>query len=163
MFISFRDGFSKDIQRSTISSWLKQTVIFAYENSDVDTQALQNVKVQDVGAMAASLALKGGVSPDQILGEKPPNQKTKMFDKKEIINNLTAKQILSDLLYYWVLRVELCSIILLNSRFFTSLCFITTNAYMTLFSPTVCLHLPGLFTYLCTPTWSVHKLHTVFF
>ena len=53
-------GFSKDIQRSTISSWLKQTVIFAYESSDVETQTLSNVKAHDVRSMAASLAFKGG-------------------------------------------------------------------------------------------------------
>ena len=68
LFISFKDGFSKDIQRSTISSWLKQTVILAYESSDVETQTLTNVKAHDVRSMAASLAFKGGVSLDQILG-----------------------------------------------------------------------------------------------
>ena len=68
LFISFKDGFSKDIQKSTISSWLKQTVILAYESSDVETQSLANIKTHDVRSMAASLAFKGGVSLDQILG-----------------------------------------------------------------------------------------------
>ena len=68
LFISFKDGFSKAIQRSTISSWLKQTVILAYESSDVETQTLSNVKAHDVRSMAASLAFKGGLSLDQILG-----------------------------------------------------------------------------------------------
>ena len=48
LFISFKDGFSKDIQRSTISSWLKLTVVLAYESSDVETQTLSNVKAHDV-------------------------------------------------------------------------------------------------------------------
>ena len=67
-FSSFKDGFSKDIQRSTIFSWLKQTVILAYESSDVEIQTLSNVKAHDVRSTAASLAFKGGVSVDQILG-----------------------------------------------------------------------------------------------
>ena len=67
LFVSVKDGISKDIKRSTISSWLKQTVILAYKNSGVETRALSNVKAHDVRAMAASLAFKGGVSLDQIL------------------------------------------------------------------------------------------------
>ena len=59
LFISLKDGFSKDIQRATISSWLKQTVILAYESSDVEILTLANVKVHDVRSMAASLAFKG--------------------------------------------------------------------------------------------------------
>ena len=35
LFISFKNGFSGDIQRSTISSWIKQTVILAYQGSDL--------------------------------------------------------------------------------------------------------------------------------
>ena len=31
LFISIKDDFYKDIQRSTISSWIKQTVILAYQ------------------------------------------------------------------------------------------------------------------------------------
>ena len=69
LFVSFKEGFSKDIQRSTISSWLKQTVILAYENFayDVETQDLSNVKAHDIMAMSASLSFKSGVSFDQIL------------------------------------------------------------------------------------------------
>ena len=68
LFISFKSGFSGDIQRSTISSWIKQTVMLAYQGSDLETQSLSRVKAHDVRSMAASLAFKGGVSLDQILG-----------------------------------------------------------------------------------------------
>ena len=67
LFISFKNGFSDDIQRSTISSWIKQTVMLAYLGSDLETQNLSKVKAHDVRSMAASLAFKGGVSLDQIL------------------------------------------------------------------------------------------------
>ena len=70
MFVSFKNGFSGDIQRSTISSWIKQTVILAYQESDLETQKLSRVKAHDVHSMAASLAFKGGVSLDQILGAR---------------------------------------------------------------------------------------------
>ena len=68
LFVSFKNGFSGDIQRATISSWIKQTVILAYQESDLETQKLSKVKAHDVRSMAASLAFKGGVSLDQILG-----------------------------------------------------------------------------------------------
>ena len=68
LFISFKSGFSGDILRATISSWIKQTVILAYQESDLETQKLSRVKAHDVRSMAASLAFKGGVSLDQILG-----------------------------------------------------------------------------------------------
>ena len=68
LFISFKNGFSGDIQRSTISSWIKQTVMLAYQGSGLETQNLSKVKAHDVRSMAASLAFKGGVSLDQILG-----------------------------------------------------------------------------------------------
>ena len=68
LFIFFKSGFSGDIQRSTISSWIKQTVVLAYQGSDLETQSLSKVRAHDVRSMAASLAFKGGVSLDQILG-----------------------------------------------------------------------------------------------
>ena len=67
LFVSFKEGFDRDITRSTISSWIKQTVLLAYQSSNFDTQDLQ-VKAHDVRSMSASLAFKGGVSLEQILG-----------------------------------------------------------------------------------------------
>ena len=68
LFFSFKSGFSGDIQRSNFSSWIKQTVMLAYQGSDLETRNLSKVKAHDVHSMAASLAFKGGVSLDQILG-----------------------------------------------------------------------------------------------
>ena len=67
LLISFKNGFSGDIQRATISSWIKQTVMLAYEGSDLETQNLFRVKAHDVHSVAASLAFKGGVSLEQTL------------------------------------------------------------------------------------------------
>ena len=53
--------------RSTISSWIKQTVLLAYQSSNSDSQDL-HVKAHDVTSMSASLAFKGGASLKQILG-----------------------------------------------------------------------------------------------
>ena len=66
LFISFKDSFNKDIQRSTISSWIKQTVILAYQSSGSNNKDLQ-VKAHDIRSVSASLAFKGGVSLEQIL------------------------------------------------------------------------------------------------
>ena len=53
--------------RSTISSWIKQTVLLAYQSFNSDSQDL-HIKAHDVRSMSASLAFKGGASLEQILG-----------------------------------------------------------------------------------------------
>ena len=67
LFISLREGYTRDITRVTISSWIKKTILFCYENADRSDLQVTQVKAHDVRAMAASLAFKGGVSLDQIL------------------------------------------------------------------------------------------------
>ena len=67
LFISYKQGHSKDIQCSTISSWIKNTVKICYlrvNNADMD---LLGVKAHDVGAFVASKAIYGGDSTDKIL------------------------------------------------------------------------------------------------
>ena len=67
VFVSFKKGFNKDISPSTISSWIKQTVILCYELSDQEAHKLHQVKAHDVRAFAASRAFQGGCSLEQIL------------------------------------------------------------------------------------------------
>ena len=67
VFVSFKQGFNKDISPATISSWIKQTVVLCYDLSDQDTLTLHQVKAHDVRAFAASKAFQGGISLDQIL------------------------------------------------------------------------------------------------
>ena len=50
VFVSFTKGFDKDISPSTISSWIKQTVILCYELSDQEAHTLHQVKAHDVRA-----------------------------------------------------------------------------------------------------------------
>ena len=57
LFVSFKNGFSGDIQRATISSWIKQTVILAYQESDLETQKLSRVKAHDVRSMVCKYFL----------------------------------------------------------------------------------------------------------
>ena len=65
--MSFRKGFRKDIVPSTISSWIKQTVLLCYQLSDQRTQDLHQVRAHDVRVFAASQAFQGGIFLDQIL------------------------------------------------------------------------------------------------
>ena len=67
LFVAIKEGFTRDISRATISSWLKQTILLAYENSDSESQQLHQVKAHDVRSMAASSAFRGGVSLNEIL------------------------------------------------------------------------------------------------
>ena len=67
VFVSFGKSFHKDIILSTISSWIKQTVLLCYQLSDEEAQNLHQVRAHDVKAFAASKAFQGGVSLEQIL------------------------------------------------------------------------------------------------
>ena len=67
LFISFKQGHTKDIQCSTISSWIKNTIKFCYSKVDNADMDLLGVKAHDVRAFAASKAFYGGVSMDQIM------------------------------------------------------------------------------------------------
>ena len=68
VFVSFKKNFNKDISPSTISSWIKQTVLLCYQLSDQESLTLHQVRAHDVRAFAASKAFQeGGVSLEQIL------------------------------------------------------------------------------------------------
>ena len=47
VLVSFKKGFDKDISPTTISSWIKQTVILCYELSDHHAHTLHQVKAHD--------------------------------------------------------------------------------------------------------------------
>ena len=67
LFVSLREGYSKDITRITISQWIKHTIQACYQSSDMADQQVTQVRAHDVRAMAASLAFKGGISLEQVL------------------------------------------------------------------------------------------------
>ena len=68
LFISFKNGLSGDIQRATISSWLKQIVMLAYPSFHLNTPNMSKVKAHDVCSTVSSLALKGGFPLIKYLG-----------------------------------------------------------------------------------------------
>ena len=67
LFISFKDGFSRDIQKANISSWRNQNVQLAHQSFNLETQNVYKVKAYGIHSMVASLAFKEGVPLDQIL------------------------------------------------------------------------------------------------
>ena len=67
LFISYKLGHSKDIQCSTISSWIKNTIKFCYTKADNADMDLVGVKAHHVRAFVASKAFYGGISMDQIM------------------------------------------------------------------------------------------------
>ena len=56
-----------DIRPTTLSSWLKQTILLCYKQADQQALDLVQVKAHDIRAFAASKAFYGGVSVDQIM------------------------------------------------------------------------------------------------
>ena len=67
LFISYKLGHSKDIQCSTISSWIKNTIKFCYTKANNADMDLVGLKVHDLRAFAASKAFYGEISMDQIM------------------------------------------------------------------------------------------------
>ena len=67
LFISFKKGHTSDIRPATLSSWLKQTILFCYKQADQQALDLVQVKAHDIRAFAASKAFYGGVLVDQIM------------------------------------------------------------------------------------------------
>ena len=51
LFISFKEGFDRDIMRSTISSWIRQTALLDYHSSNSESQDL-HIKAHDVISMS---------------------------------------------------------------------------------------------------------------
>ena len=57
-----------DFRPTTLSSWLKQTILLCYKQADQQALDLVQVKAHDIRAFAASKAFYGGVSGlDQIM------------------------------------------------------------------------------------------------
>ena len=55
LFVTITEGFTRDISKATISSWLKQTILLGYEKSDSESQQLYQVKAYHVRSMALEL------------------------------------------------------------------------------------------------------------
>ena len=66
LFFSRNRGQMTDIQPSTISSWLKQTIQLCYAAANPATLQTFQVKAHDVHAFAASSAFYGRVFIEQI-------------------------------------------------------------------------------------------------
>ena len=58
---------TSDIRPTTLSSWLKQTILLCYKQADQQALDLVQVKAHDIQAFAASKAFYSGVSVDQIM------------------------------------------------------------------------------------------------
>ena len=67
LFIAFKKGYTREIAPITLSSWLKATVRLAYELIKPDELKTLRVTGHQVRAIAASWAVLGGVSVDQIM------------------------------------------------------------------------------------------------
>ena len=67
MFIFFQKGHTSDIRPSTLSSWLKQSILLCYKQADQQSLDVVQVKVHDIRAFVASKAFYSGVLVDQIM------------------------------------------------------------------------------------------------
>ena len=69
LFIAYKKGHKKEICKSTLSGWIKKTVIKCYHlaERDEDLKRVHKVCAHDVRALAASWALAKNASMDKIL------------------------------------------------------------------------------------------------
>jgi hypothetical protein len=67
LFISHWPGHKSDIKRTTISSWLVQTIRICLQSCSDETAKHCNVRAHDIRALAASWAFKSGVALEDIM------------------------------------------------------------------------------------------------
>ena len=67
LFVSYKKGYDKEICMNTVSSWIKKTVVKAYEDSTDFDHRVTKVKAHQVRGMAASLALHSNASMEDIM------------------------------------------------------------------------------------------------
>ena len=67
LFISFKKGHTSDIRHTTLSSWLKHSILIGYKQADQQSLYMVQVKAHDIRACAASEMFYVGVSVDQIM------------------------------------------------------------------------------------------------
>ena len=65
--ISFKKGHTLDIRPTTLSSWLKQTILLCYKQAYQQALDFIQIKAHDIRAFGASKAFYGGVLVDQIM------------------------------------------------------------------------------------------------
>ena len=61
LFILFKKGHTSDIRPTTLSSWLKQTILLCYKQADQQALELVQVKAHDIRAFVASTAQGLGI------------------------------------------------------------------------------------------------------
>jgi hypothetical protein len=67
LFISHWQGHRSDIKRSTISSWLVQTIRLCLQSCSDESARLCNVRAHDIRALAASWAFRSGVALEDVM------------------------------------------------------------------------------------------------
>ena len=68
LFVSFKPGHKRDIVPSTISRWIRKTILECYTNSPTPLlERLHKIEAHQVRSMAASLAFHRQASMEQIL------------------------------------------------------------------------------------------------
>ena len=67
LFVSFKPGHKQDIVPSTISGWIRKTILQCYTNFPSPLRDSHKVKAHLVRSMAASLAFHRQASMEQIL------------------------------------------------------------------------------------------------
>ena len=67
MFLSLKSSQKTDIKPSTVSFWLKQTIIICCQQADQQSLYMAQVKANNIRAFAASKAFYGGISVNQIM------------------------------------------------------------------------------------------------
>ncbi len=69
LFLTYKAGATKPAAKNTISSWVKQLIVFSYENAPKDQEmlALCSTSTHEIRALSASLALFNNVAIEDIL------------------------------------------------------------------------------------------------
>jgi hypothetical protein len=67
LFISHWPGYTTDIKKSTISSWLVQCIRMCLQSCSEESAIHASIRAHDVRALAASWAFKSGVALEDVM------------------------------------------------------------------------------------------------
>jgi len=67
LFVSYKEGFHREISLPTISSWIKKTIVMCYDLANSEDLVLAKVKAHQVRALAASQAFYNNTPIEAVL------------------------------------------------------------------------------------------------
>jgi len=67
LFISVLDGFNKDVRKNTVSGWIKNLILYCYQNPSPFACELTGTRTHDIRGFAHSFIFRGTVAMEDLM------------------------------------------------------------------------------------------------